>query len=209
MQLISIIVGALLAIVSIHYAARAYTARDIPFFDSTLPIELVKEFYNLHIGTKGKYATYENIVLEMAGASPENCYFLVLRDVTDNGIKIRTVDDLKKAAAKSDGTDHIKGQQIIDRVSIADIVSRQGESLIIHDYDTNKCHFLIEIKLGFKESKPLWMTLENGGEVPSTWKISWKIMIHEYKDIWTLLNYLQQLLTSAWHYNKNTRNEGT
>lgn len=184
-SLITVILSALAA----YYAARVYT-KDIPCISSVPPIKFPIQIngkecsaYYQYIDVKGKFATYDNIVLEMKGGKPNKNYFAIARDVTVNGIKINNIIDIRNVSAKFGGIplDKTKGESILDEVSFADIVSMQGEFLNIHVYDTTNSHFVVEVKLKFKESKPLFVFIKSQENTPTTWKISWRTTIHKLK----------------------------
>lgn len=179
------LISVVLAIMSAYYAARVYT-RNIPSFGSSEPIQLAKsdseyDNYYQYIDTKSKYATYENIVIEMRGGAPDKNYFCILRDVVANGIKIKNFKDMKEASAKPGAFEVNKAAIILYWVSFRDILSRKGKFLVVHDYNETAHHFVVEVRLDFRESKPLFVWIKSQEETPTTWRISWKTTLHELK----------------------------
>ncbi len=169
MDIIALIVPSILGLIAIYYAAKHYTAIESPFFNGVGPLK-VDRFHNQHIDAGGSYATYNSIVFDVQGSAPDQLFFRILRDVTCNGIPIRKVEDVKRAFQQPEARENTvveaKGY-IIKRMSVADAWIRQSDYLVVRVFDLAKKHYQIEVKLVFKDKKPIWVSLENegGGQV--------------------------------------------
>lgn len=172
-------------IITAYLSIKQLRPKSYPKFDS-VHFELTpkKPFYNQFIAQRGKYLVYDYIILNIQGSKPEDSIIRIIRNAKMNGVNVNTMKRalkvIKNKKENDTDTDKINGEAYVIYCSLWEFLNHSSEFVEIQEFDTDKKIYRIKIKLDYRDSIPLLVSLEYKGNSKSSWNISWRVTAHGF-----------------------------